>query len=179
MMEEDTSTDMEATLDLEQQLQSAVKLAPELKKENAILTRDLEDAREFSRTTAERNAEIRECWKKELEIVEKRQRELVSEESKWKQRLEERKHELDALERRYQNIADRNVFSNNTDTIKQLENDYNLKLNRLEEETTKWRQSYYDARQDSEQLRAKCDDCMNQVQLEQATSDSLQKVSAT
>lgn len=179
MTEDDTSTEIGATLDLEQQLQSAVKLATDLKQENATLTRDLKDAREFSRSTAERNAEMRECRKKELELVEKREKKLVLEESKWKQRLEERKHELEELERKYENILDRNVSSGHSEAMKQLENDYSSKLSRLEEETTKWRQSYYEARQDSEQLKAKCDECMNQVQLEQATSDSLQKVSSS
>jgi chromosome segregation ATPase len=170
-------TEMEATLDMEEQLQSAVKLATQYKEENGTLLRELEQAREFSRTTTERNKEMRECWKKELQVVEKREKELERLESQHKQRLETRKAELEALERQYQVLADKSVPCNTG--VVELENEYNTKVSRLEEEVTKFRDSYYESRQTSEQLKAKCERATAEVDRERATRGELQKVSTT
>jgi chromosome segregation ATPase len=136
MMEEETAADvgLETAIEVEEQLQSAVKLATQLKQENSLLSRELEDAREFSRNNAVRNSEMRECWKRELEMVEKREKELKEEEAKWKQRIESKKSELEALEKKFFAQSENSLPHGNADQLKLLENEYNTKLNRLEEE---------------------------------------------
>ena len=133
-MNDGTATTTDTALDLEQQLQSAVKLATDYKQENATLKRDLDDARNFSLSNNKRNAEWRESWEKSLHFVEMREKELEREELKWKQRLEERKLELEAMERKFNSLADKDVTGLTADLFKQLENEHTSKMNRLAEE---------------------------------------------
>jgi hypothetical protein len=63
-----------------------------------------------------------------------REKELEREELKWKQRLEERKLELEALERKFNSLADKDVTGLTADLFKQLENEHTSKMNRLAEE---------------------------------------------
>lgn len=179
MMEEDnTAIDLESTLNLEEQLQAAVNLANSLKEENASLSRELKDARELSLKSQERQRETRESWKKELAIVEKREQELRREETQWKNRLEERTSEIDALERKYSALADKALPEpHQTDVIKRIEHEYNSKLNCLENEVSKWRDSYYNTRQCYEQQKAKSDESLKQIENEREARDALQKVS--
>lgn len=177
-MDKTAAIEMETALDLEQQLQSAVKLATRLKEENATLQRDLDDTKQFAIASTERNSEMRDCWKKQIEVVEKREKELEREQAKWRQRLEERKAEIDKLERQYEALAEKvQIVPTNENVIKQLENEHRSKMLRMEEETSKWRDAYYDARQASEQLKAKCEDCIGRVEREKETNDALRKVS--
>ena len=133
-MNDGAATTTDTALDLEQQLQSAVKLATDYKQENATLKRDLDDARNFSLSNNKRNAEWRESWEKSLHFVEMREKELEREELKWKQRLEERKLELEAMERKFNSLADKDVTGLTADLFKQLENEHTSKMNRLAEE---------------------------------------------
>jgi hypothetical protein len=133
-MNDGTATTTDTALDLEQQLESAVKLATDYKQENATLKRDLDDARNFSLSNNKRNAEWRESWEKSLHFVEMREKELEREELKWKQRLEERKLELEAMERKFNSLADKDVTGLTADLFKQLENEHTSKMNRLAEE---------------------------------------------
>lgn len=134
MEDEAAATTMRAALDLEEQLHCAVQLASELKQENDTLKRHLEDARSFSKESQQRNSEWREKWKKELDVVSKREKELAREEAKWKQRLDERKLELEAVERKYHMMSEKEGTSSTSDLIKQFESEYAVKLNRLTEE---------------------------------------------
>jgi hypothetical protein len=133
-MNDGSATTTDTALDLEQQLESAVKLATDYKQENATLKRDLDDARNFSLSNNKRNAEWRESWEKSLHFVEMREKELEREELKWKQRLEERKLELEAMERKFNSLADKDVTGLTADLFKQLENEHTSKMNRLAEE---------------------------------------------
>lgn len=133
-MNDGAATTTDTALDLEQQLESAVKLATDYKQENATLKRDLDDARNFSLSNNKRNAEWRESWEKSLHFVEMREKELEREELKWKQRLEERKLELEAMERKFNSLADKDVTGLTADLFKQLENEHTSKMNRLAEE---------------------------------------------
>ena len=133
-MNDGTATTTDTALDLEQQLESAVKLATDYKQENATLKRDLDDARNFSLSNNKRNAEWRESWEKSLHFVQMREKELEREELKWKQRLEERKLELEAMERKFNSLADKDVTGLTADLFKQLENEHTSKMNRLAEE---------------------------------------------
>lgn len=133
-MNDGTATTTDTALDLEQQLESAVKLATDYKQENATLKRHLDDARNFSLSNNKRNAEWRESWEKSLHFVEMREKELEREELKWKQRLEERKLELEAMERKFNSLADKDVTGLTADLFKQLENEHTSKMNRLAEE---------------------------------------------
>eukprot|EP00804_Cyclotella_cryptica_P026550 CCRYP_015397-RB/>CCRYP_015397-RB protein AED:0.04 eAED:0.04 QI:1097/1/1/1/0.75/0.8/5/65/564 len=174
MMEDEAgATKMEAALDLEEQLQSAVQLATELKQENDALKRELEDARSFSKESQRRNSEWRESWKKELDVISKREKELEREEAKWKRRLDDRKLELEDMERKYNLLSEQEVST--LDQVQLSKSEYASKLNRLKDEATKWRQSYYEARQSSQQFQAKLDDCTAQVQQERETCDTLQR----
>ena len=178
MIEEDTTaTDLESTLNLEEQLQVAISLANSLKEENASLSRELKDAREFSLKSQERQIQTRESWRRELAVVEKREQELQHEENQWKNRLEERKSEIDALERKYASLADKALpESYKSDVIKRIEHEYNSKLNCLEDEVNKWRESYYNTRQSYEEQKAKSDESLKQIENEREARDALQKV---
>lgn len=134
IMDDEAAATMEEALDMEEQLQSAVQIATELKRENETLKRELEDARTFSKESQQRNSEWRESWKKELDIVSKREKELEREEAKWKHRLDERKMELEAMERKYDLLSEKELTGLTSDLVKQFESEYAPKINRLTEE---------------------------------------------
>lgn len=119
---------------MEEQLHSAVQLATELKRENETLKRELQDARAFSKESQRRNSEWRESWKKELDVVSKREKELQREEAKWKHTLDERKMELEAMERKYDLLSEKEMTGFTSDLVKQFEGEYAPKINRLTEE---------------------------------------------
>jgi chromosome segregation ATPase len=133
-MNDEAAATMEAALDMEEQLKSAVQIATELKRQNETLKRELEDAREFSKESQQRNSEWRESWKKELDVVSKREKELEREEAKWKHRLDERKMELEAMERKYNLLSEKEVTGLTSDLSKQFESEFATKINRLTEE---------------------------------------------
>ncbi|KAL7519953.1 hypothetical protein ACHAWX_004711 [Stephanocyclus meneghinianus] len=174
-MDDEASTTIEAALDMEEQLHSAVQLATELKQENETLKRELQDARAFSKESQRRNSEWRESWKKEFDVVSKREKELQREEAKWKHTLDERKMELEAMERKYNLLSEKEMTGFTSDLVKQFEGEYAPKINRLTEEVTKWRESYYEAYQLSQQFQAKFDECTAQLHRERETYDALQR----
>lgn len=177
MLEELVATEFDTTLNLEEQLQSAVKLVTQYKEENANLTRALEDSKQFSRANVERNAEMRECWKRELEVVKKQETELEREESNWKRRLQDRKLELEVIERKYNTLSEKITSNDSADALKQCKIDYSSKISSLENEAKKWRESYYEALEASEQFKLKCHESTGRIQREKEANESLKMVS--
>ena len=98
---DDVSTQRDAAeiiAELQLELKNACAIASETKSENEDLKRKLEAAVAFSNSNLQRQAEWKEVWKKEREVVSMRERQLERDEDMWKAKMEERRKELDELE---------------------------------------------------------------------------------
>jgi hypothetical protein len=93
----------ETITELQIEMKSAVALAGEIKSENDDMKRQLESANAFSNANLQRHAEWKEVWKKEREVVLMREKQLERDEAKWKTKLEERRKEMDEMDKKKMN----------------------------------------------------------------------------
>ena len=95
--------DLDATqkiTELQIDLQNTIALANDIKAENVDLKKQLDSANAFSKANIQRHSDWKEAWKKEREVVSKREKQLEQDEIKWKARLEDSRNELKELERK-------------------------------------------------------------------------------
>ena len=129
---EDASGSLESIqvqMELQIELQNAIALCSSIKSENTDLKQQLSDANAFSAANLQRHSKWKESWKKERELVLQREKNLARDEAKWKINLEERRNELDELERKQM----LNSVGSGTQLglLKDMESDYASKTNRL------------------------------------------------
>jgi len=93
----------ETITELQIEVKSAVALAREIKSENDDLKRQLESANAFSNANLQRHVEWKEVWKKEREVALMREKHLERDEAKWKTKLEERRKEMDEMDKKRMN----------------------------------------------------------------------------
>ena len=95
--------DLDATqtiTELQIDLQNTIALANDIRAENVDLKKQLDSANAFSKANIQRHSDWKEAWKKEREVVSKREKQLEQDETKWKARLEDSRNELKELERK-------------------------------------------------------------------------------
>lgn len=137
---EDISTDLEATqtiTELQIDLQNTIAFANEIKLENVDLKKQLESANSFSKANLQRHAVWKEAWKKEREIVSKRENQLERNEATWKAKLEQQRKEWDELERRkILNSEGKVGGGSGLDVLKEIQVEYTSKTERLANEVS-------------------------------------------
>lgn len=203
MMSATPELDEEETtiVDLQTQLEATLRLGTTLKQENERLKSDLDDSRSFNAINTQRQSEWRENWKKELDIVSKRESSLQRDEVKWKLDLEERRKELSVMESMIMNRQNVDC-SVSPDHVKEMEIEHTAKMEKLTQEvrrgfyvsidsivvlllsypltfhihkSNKWREQFYDSRKSTEHLQAKCTEYQSQTQRQREISNALQR----
>ena len=134
--------DLDATqtiTELQIDLQNTIALANDIKAENVNLKKQLDSANAFSIANLQRHSDWKEAWKKEREVVSKREKQLEQDEIKWKARLEDSRNELKELERK-KLLLNNGGHSVGLDLLKDVHAEHDSKVQRLTEEV---RSIYY------------------------------------
>ena len=132
---EDASADLDAAqtiAELQFELKNTIACSRELKKENVDLKKQLESTHAFSEANLKRHAGWKETWKKEREIVANREKQLEKEEATWASKLEERKSQLNEIEKK--KVLAEDAFS--CDILKVAEADHTEKVEKLTNEVS-------------------------------------------
>lgn len=133
--------------ELQRNLQAALEVASGLKKENEILKSNLEDSRASNFAQQRRNAEWREVWKKEVDLVSKREKKLLQDQSSWDSKLADKRRELDDIE---EQIMKRKEETRNENAFHVQGDSNSAKLEYLEKEVDNWRKRFFDTQKLSE-----------------------------
>ena len=122
---------------LQHQLQTSLQLASQFKSENVVLQSQLQDAQQLHAAMSSRYNEWREAWKKDLEGVVQREQTLEREKEKWNARLNDKRVELEELERKCWRDGDSGsgcVDVPMGSSMKEMENNYAIKIQKLTQE---------------------------------------------
>jgi hypothetical protein len=143
--EENASIELSETIhELQTQLQAALDVASGLKEENSILTSSLEDCRASNAAYQRRSEEWRQTWKKEVDAVTKREKQLLLDENAWDKKLQEKRALLDEIESQLieKKAEAKRIYDFNDEGTN---NHQDFKIEQLEKEVDKWRQLFYEA----------------------------------
>lgn len=129
---------------LQIQLQAAIDVASGLKEENSVLTSSLEDCRASNAAYQRRSEEWRETWKKEVDAVTKREKQLLLDENAWDKKLQEKRALLDEIESQLmeKKAEAKRIYDFNDEGAS---TNHDIKIEQLEKEVDKWRQLFYEA----------------------------------
>ena len=139
--------------ELQTQLQAALDVASGLKEENGFLRSSVEDCRASNAAQQRRSEEWRNAWKKEVDSVAKREKQLLQDENAWNAKLAEKRTLLDEIEsqlaRKKEETRSSHAFNaqggNN-------QNCHNIKAEHLEKEVDKWRKQFFEAQKMSNKI---------------------------
>jgi len=139
--------------ELQTQLQVALEVASGLKEENGVLKTSLEDCRASNAAQQRRSEEWRNAWKKEVDLVSKREKQLLHDENAWDFKLAEKRGQLDELESQLVKKKDeiRSTHEFNAQGGKNQNQD--IKIGHLEKEVEKWRKQFFEAQKMSEEIQ--------------------------
>ena len=129
---------------LQTQLQAALDVASGLKEENCVLTSSLEDCRASNAAYQRRSEEWMKAWKKEVDAVTKREKQLLLDENAWDKKLAEKRALLDEIESQLieKKSEAKRIYDFNDEGAS---TNHDTKIEQLEKEVDKWRQLFYDA----------------------------------
>ena len=142
---EHASLELSETIhELQTQLQAALDVASGLKEENSILTSSLEDCRASNAAYQRRSEEWRQTWKKEVDAVTKREKQLLLDENAWDKKLQEKRALLDEIESQLieKKAEAKRIYDFNDEGASTSQD---IKIEQLEKEVDKWRQLFYEA----------------------------------
>jgi chromosome segregation ATPase len=138
--------------ELQSQLQQALDVASGLKQENNELKASLQDARASCLAQQRRNEEWRTSWKKEVELVSKREKQLRLDETAWNAKLAEKQKALE-LEEQIIKKKENKENKHGDFTNVQCDDNLSIKTENLEREVDKWRKQFFEAQKLSEVVK--------------------------
>jgi chromosome segregation ATPase len=131
--------------ELQTQLQAALEVASGLKQENGHLRSSMQDTLASNAAQQRRYEEWRTSWKKEVELVSKREKQLLHDETAWNAKLADKRRELDQLEEQIIKMKDGIKNRNGDLTNAQGDNNQSIKIEHLEKAVDKWKKQFYEA----------------------------------
>lgn len=177
---EDASSQLDASeviTELQLELRSACAKTSEVKKENEILQQKLEEAVTFSNAHLKRNAEWKEVWKKERELLSMRERQVEKDEAKCKSLMEDERRREESESKTKSN----NTNSNNSgalgvaDLIKEIQTEHADKSESLINEAVKWKEQCFGTRKNYSELEARYEELQGRYDREREMTESFEK----
>lgn len=138
--------------ELQTQLQAALDVASGLKENNSVLKSSIEDCRASNAAQQRRYEEWRNAWKKEVDLVAKREKKLLHDEKAWDAKLAEKRLQLDEIESQLAKKKDETRRTHEFNAQGSNNQSQNIKIENLEMEVDKWRKQFFEAQKMSEKV---------------------------
>ncbi len=139
--------------ELQTQLQAALDVASGLKENNCVLKSSLEDCRASNAAQQRRNEEWRNAWKKEVDLVAKREKKLLHDKNVWDAKLAEKRLQLDEIESQLAKKKDETRSTLEFNAKGSNNQNHDIKIEHLEKEVDKWRKQFFEAQKLSDEVQ--------------------------
>ena len=123
-----------------------------LKQEHGVLRVSLQDSRAYNAAQQRRNVEWQHSWKKEVDLVSKREKKLLHDENAWDAKLADKRRELDDLEGQLIKKKDEARIKHDFN-VQGDNNNQSIKIAHLEKEVDKWRKQFFEAQKENEKIQ--------------------------
>ena len=123
-----------------------------LKQEHGVLRVSLQDSRAYNAAQQRRNVEWQHSWKKEVDLVSKREKKLLHDENAWDAKLADKRRELDDLEGQLIKKKDEARIKHDFN-VQGDNNNQSIKIAHLEKEVDKWRKQFFEAQKENEKTQ--------------------------
>ena len=123
-----------------------------LKQEHGVLRVSLQDSRASNAAQQRRNVEWQHSWKKEVDLVSKREKKLLHDENAWDAKLADKRRELDDLEGQLIKKKDEARIKHDFN-VQGDNNNQSIKIAHLEKEVDKWRKQFFEAQKENEKIQ--------------------------